>query len=159
MISIKETITRVTRDIKDYGLAVIILIVYTVLVNLIFHAFCPMVIMTGFPCPGCGLTRAFLYLATGRVRQSIQINPLGIPIVCIFIYFCFNRYILGRKAKWLIQLIGIAVACLLILYVWRMYNFFPSRAPYVYSTGNVFERIFPYYKQILYDLGVLCYTI
>lgn len=151
----KEIITRIRNDIKDFLPAVIMIAAYTVLVNLIFHAFCPMVIITGFPCPGCGMTRSLFYLATGRLYQSIQMNPMGIPTACIILYFCWNRYIKGKEAKGIIPLIAIAITLLLALYFLRMYLFFPDRVPYVYSKGNVFERFFPYYEQILYDLGIL----
>lgn len=151
----KEIITRIHHDIKDFWPAVIIIAVYTVLVNLVFHAFCPMVIVTGFPCPGCGMTRSLFYLATGRLYQSVYMNPMGIPIACIMLYFCWNRYIIGKKAKGIMPLIVIALILLVALYFLRMYLFFPGRVPYVYSKGNVFARIFPYYEQILYDLGIL----
>ncbi len=151
----KEIITRIGNDIKEFWPAVIMIAAYTVLVNLIFHAFCPMVIITGFPCPGCGMTRSLFYLATGRLYQSIQMNPMGIPIACIILYFCWNRYIKGKEAKGIIPLIVIALVLLLTLYFLRMYFFFPDRVPYVYSKDNVFERFFPYYEQILYDLGIL----
>lgn len=151
----KEVITRIRRDIRNYWQAAIAIAVYTVLVNIVFHAFCPMVIMTGFPCPGCGMTRSLFYLATGRVLKSIQMNPMGVPIACIFLYFCWNRYVKGKKAKGIIPLIVTAIVLLLTVYAFRMYRFFPDRVPYVYSKGNVFARFFPYYEQILYDLGIL----
>lgn len=151
----KEILTRIRRDIKDLLPAFVAILIYTVLVNLIFHAFCPMVIVTGLPCPGCGMTRALFYLATGRFGQSIQMHPMGVPITCIFIYFCWNRYIKGKKAKGIMPLIVMAVFLLLAVYAFRMYRFFPDRVPYVYSKGNIFEKFFPYYEQILYDLKIL----
>lgn len=34
--------------------------------------------LTGIPCPGCGLTRAFYCVAHGRVLESIRHNPFGV---------------------------------------------------------------------------------
>ena len=42
---------RVVADLKEYGMAVIAFFVYAVIVNLLFRAFCPLVIFCGFPCP------------------------------------------------------------------------------------------------------------
>lgn len=151
----KEIAARIRHDIKDMWAAIIALAVYTVLVNVIFHAFCPVVIFTGFPCPGCGMTRALFYLATGRLHQSIQMNPMGIPIACIFLYFCWNRYIMGRKAKGMMLLIAVLAILLLIIYVWRMYRYFPVSVPYVYTQNNVLSKAFPFYEQMLYDLKIL----
>ena len=41
---------------------------------------CPFALVTRHPCPGCGMTRASLALATGHVREAIGIHPLVIPV-------------------------------------------------------------------------------
>lgn len=151
----KEILARIRRDLKDMWIALIVIALYTVAVNIIFHSFCPMVIVTGFPCPGCGMTRSLFYLFTGRIYRSIQMNPMGIPIALIIIYFCFNRYIRGKKAAGMTLLVVAAVIMLLIVYVYRMYLFFPDRAPYVYTSDNIMNRVFPFYEQILYRLKLL----
>jgi len=33
--------------------------------------------LTGYPCPSCGMTTAFAYLARGQFVQSFQVNPGG----------------------------------------------------------------------------------
>ena len=38
---------------------------------------CPFYSLTGLPCPGCGLTRAFVCLAHGRLDESLHWHPLG----------------------------------------------------------------------------------
>jgi len=38
---------------------------------------CPFYLLTGLPCPGCGLTRAFVCLGHGQVVQSLHWHPLG----------------------------------------------------------------------------------
>lgn len=146
---------RVGKDIRDYWGAAAALLVYTVLLDHIFDAFCPMVIIFGLPCPGCGLTRSVLYLASGQIYRSIWINPMGIPIVGILIYFFWNRYIIGRKAKWIVPLIIIAIVLLVILYIWRMYAFFPDRVPYVYTPDNVLSQNSAFYEQMLHYLRIL----
>lgn len=151
----KEIGNRILRDVKDFWVAAVVIIGYGVLVNLIFGAFCPMVIFTGFPCPGCGMSRAIFYLFTGRLRQSVYMNPMGIPIVCLIFYFLWNRYIIGRKAKGIVFLIGAAVVALVLVYAWRMYLFFPNRVPYVYTEKNIMADFFPFYEQILHEWGIL----
>ena len=142
-------------DIREYRAAAVTLFVYVILVNLLFHNFCPMVIVTGLPCPGCGLTRSIVYLLSGKIVQSVNINPMGIPIACIIIYFFFNRYILGKKAKGMTVLITGVIIMLLLLYLWRMHIYFPNRAPYVYEKDNVLSRYFVFYEQILHEIGIL----
>lgn len=151
----KQIGSRIWRDIKEYMPAAVVIAVYIIIVNLIFHTSCPMVIISGFPCPGCGLTRSIRYLLFGKIGQSLHINPMGIPIACISLYFFFNRYIIGKKAKGMTALISITIVMLLALYIWRMHIFFPYRAPYVYAEKNILSQNFSFYKQMLHDLKIL----
>lgn len=36
---------------------------------------------SGYPCPGCGLTHAGIFLLSGNIRESLAWNPFLIPIV------------------------------------------------------------------------------
>lgn len=146
---------RLWQDVKNMWAAAVAIIVYTILVNMVFHAFCPMVIFTGFPCPACGMTRAFFYLITGNVSASVQMHPLALWAVCLFLYFAWNRYIMGRAAKGIKMLLGITFFVLIICYVWRMFLYFPDRAPYVYAERNILAGIFPLYEQILHEWNIL----
>tara|TARA_B100001750_G_C15290764_1_gene487184 strand:+ start:225 stop:683 length:459 start_codon:yes stop_codon:yes gene_type:complete len=38
---------------------------------------CSFLQLTGYPCPSCGMTTAFSYLAKVQVLQSFQVNPGG----------------------------------------------------------------------------------
>lgn len=40
-------------------------------------ALCTFRRLTGHPCPGCGLTRSFAFLAHGQVLDAFRMNPLG----------------------------------------------------------------------------------
>jgi len=44
---------------------------------------CPFRLLTGLPCPGCGLTRAWVYLAHGQWGDSFVANPFGIVLVAL----------------------------------------------------------------------------
>jgi hypothetical protein len=39
---------------------------------------CTFLRVTGVPCPGCGLTRSFISIAHGRLRDAWRFNPAGI---------------------------------------------------------------------------------
>lgn len=43
---------------------------------------CPFRLVTGLPCPGCGLTRSWVFLMHGQLGQSLYYHPLG-PISLI----------------------------------------------------------------------------
>ncbi len=44
---------------------------------------CPFRRLTGLPCPGCGLTRSWVYLAHGWWRESFLSHPFGALAVAV----------------------------------------------------------------------------
>jgi hypothetical protein len=46
-------------------------------------SFCPFKMMTGLPCPGCGMTRSVVTLLHGDIGASLYYHPLGIAIVAL----------------------------------------------------------------------------
>lgn len=44
---------------------------------------CPFRRLTGLPCPGCGLTRSWVYLAHGQWRDAIVAHPFGLVAVAL----------------------------------------------------------------------------
>ncbi|HEY0380564.1 MAG TPA: DUF2752 domain-containing protein [Pyrinomonadaceae bacterium] len=41
---------------------------------------CPFRALTGHPCPGCGMTRAFCALMHGELWRAIKLNPFSPPL-------------------------------------------------------------------------------
>ena len=50
---------------------------------------CPFYNITGLPCPGCGLTRAFVSLGHGQWLESLHWHPLGwliaLVLACLWV--------------------------------------------------------------------------
>lgn len=152
---VKTVLGRLWTDIKEYGMAVVIFLAYMIVVNLIFHAFCPSVVFTGFPCPGCGLTRAAGYLVTGRWQRAWEMNLVIFPIAAAAVYFGVNRYLLGRKVKGVNGIFVAVIVLLCVTFCVRMYLYFPNKTPYVYLENNILEKTVPFYRQTLNEWGIL----
>lgn len=58
-------------------------------------------LMIGVPCPGCGLTHAFVALMHGHIAQSIAFHPLGVIIAGALAYAFIRSMarIAGRPFK------------------------------------------------------------
>ncbi len=71
-------------------------------VNAGFFPACPLLSVTGFACPGCGLTRGFHALFHGDIWTAISFNAL-IPIYCLlflyFVVFVASIIFRGRSLK------------------------------------------------------------
>jgi len=42
------------------------------------------------PCPGCGMTRAILLLADGRVEESLRMHALAVPMLLMGVFFMLS---------------------------------------------------------------------
>nr|WP_255700775.1 DUF2752 domain-containing protein [Flavobacterium sp. F-30] len=47
------------------------------------QSFCPFKMVTGFPCPGCGITKSLVYFYQGDIYKSVSYHILG-PFVILF---------------------------------------------------------------------------
>lgn len=47
------------------------------------QSLCPFKMLTGFPCPGCGITKSLVYFYEGDILKSISYHILG-PFVIVF---------------------------------------------------------------------------
>lgn len=148
-IRVKQAAERLWKDIWQYKWLGVVLLIYYLLMEHIFSAFCPSVIITGFPCPGCGMTRAFLFVLTGQFERAWSINPLIYGCFLFAFYAGVQRYLLGRKVNgWKTIMIILAVA-LMGLYIYRMYCYFPNKPPMTFTNGSLFERLLPGYGEVI----------
>lgn len=56
----------------------------------------------GMPCPGCGMTRAFIFLGHGSIYEAFKMNPNSFFAFLIVIFIWLNRFSLlfvGREMK------------------------------------------------------------
>lgn len=143
---------RIKKDIRQYGAGLLAALLLYFLFHVLFDAFCPSVLISGFPCPGCGMTRAVLYLFRGHFERSWALNPAAVFWVIWILLFAFERYVRNRRPK------GLSLAACGILlfmvaaYIIRMYMYFPDRPPYVYTGNNLFSRTVPGYAKIVRHL-------
>ena len=98
MEQIKRILNRIIDDLRKCGIAIIVIILYLFICSVIFGTVCPMVILTGFPCPGCGLTRAVVSILCGDFAAGFKYNPAAFFWIIYIVSFLCNRYIKVQKA-------------------------------------------------------------
>jgi len=132
---------RIVKDVLEFKWAIICLVIYYLLTNDVFHAFCPMVIATGLPCPGCGVTRSIFYLLTGQISRSFALSPFALFWILLGVWFVYERYVQGKKVKGIYPLIGCIFVAMMVYYVYRMYTAFPFIPPMIYREDNVLNNL------------------
>ena len=70
---------------KNTGLTVIILSVLALFLLMSDEGLCMFKRITGIPCAGCGMTRAFLELYKLNIAAAFSYNLLALPLLIAFI--------------------------------------------------------------------------
>ena len=125
-------------NIKKKRAALFLLLGLIVLVILLLWG-CPFWIIIGVPCPGCGITRAWMLAVRGNLGEAFAMHPLyllSLPMMGLIFMprsWKLNKY--KNTALTAIALVFIAV------YAWRMVAMFPHTEPLVYNRNAVIYKI------------------
>jgi len=100
---------------------------------------CPLRVTTGVPCPGCGLTRAVMALATGDLAEALHWHPLVFLLAPILVFTIGRAMLIGagflRPDAWKVRMPswGLALFAIVLIGVWlaRFAGYFggPSDPP------------------------------
>ncbi len=95
----------------------------------------------GIPCPGCGMTRAFISLAKLDIRSAFYYHPLFILPVLPALLFLF------KKKQFVVQLyksnrFWLAILFIVLsVYLYRMIALFPDQAPMDFNSKAVLPSL------------------
>ena len=108
-------------DLYHNRTTILVILIYIVITQVLFHTVCPIAIIFGFPCPACGLTRAGICLLTGRFLSAFYMNPCIFLLIPYFFYLWIFKYILEKKPSFLTPVtisLSIAVISIYIIRIW-----------------------------------------
>lgn len=129
MLSIKKILQRISADIKTNHIFLLLLAAYAAAAQLLFQTVCPFAILTGRPCPACGMTRACLLLLGGHFSAAAALNPAVFFWAFILVYFCVFRYILDKNAPFSGFFIIFAGSLTIFFYILRITSKTPVPVP------------------------------
>ena len=96
--------------IKNLGgkLTVTAAIIAAVILYGLLDITCPIKELTGIPCPGCGMTRAYLSLLQGDISAAFAFHPLFPTVPVAYLMLWTDGRLVGHK--WVDRGILIAIA-------------------------------------------------
>ena len=83
---------------------------------------CPSLRLLQIPCPGCGVTRAWMALLCGDVRAALAHNLFFLPLTVLFVWVTTNT-IFERKPTRLEKMVAYGIAGITCVYnVFRIWQ-------------------------------------
>lgn len=121
------------------------------LLSFLSGTFCFVRSVSGFPCPGCGLTRAAAALFNGNIKEAFNYHPLIIAAI-FFILVCFAAFVFNinisktrfRIFFWFVFVLFIGV------YIVRMILFYPNKEPMTYLEASLWGRFINFLKKDMF---------
>ena len=116
------------KDVVYLGVFLAGFLAYSVLMTHFLGHACPINLIFGVPCPGCGLTRAWLCVFHGSFTDAFLMHPLfwTVPLIAVFFFIgFFSEKFADSLAIKILAALG--VATFLGVYIYRMVRFFPAQ--------------------------------
>ncbi|MEE0970091.1 MAG: DUF2752 domain-containing protein [Clostridia bacterium] len=77
-------------------------------ITALFDIGCPVLYITGIPCPACGVTRAMLSLVRFDIASYLFYNPMALPL-CIAAALMLHLRVVKRNMPIVIYSVAVAV--------------------------------------------------
>lgn len=111
---------KLRQDWKNNRVALLIVLAVVVVATLLGKGVCYFRNITGIPCPGCGMTRSFLYILQGEFAKAWHMHPFAYGWIVLAVIFFVDRYVIRKKeVLWHVALIVLCVG-MLVFYVYRL---------------------------------------
>lgn len=137
------------KDMMSAKWAIMAIVAYFAFLKFFLYSLCPMVLLTGLPCPGCGLTRAAFRVLHLDFAGAWSIHPFIYAVLALAVVFVTERYLLQSKSMKVSKWCGIVVmAGMLLFYLWRMAHFFPDTPPMTYYSHNLLQKVYRMFIEI-----------
>ena len=149
-IKMKKVLKLIANDIWSLKIVVPLLFITIEGLKYLWGAMCPMVIVTGLPCPGCGLTRALISVFKLDFSHACEYNASIYLWIFVAVWWSVFRYIYEKKAPGMSLIIAIVILITIIYYLVRMFNCFPDTPPLTYQENNIIGNTIKEYSKVIH---------
>lgn len=138
------------KQLKMGMLFLVIVGIASIIVNILTDGqgtICIIANTTGFPCPTCGLTRSVMYTLKLDFKSAIEYNPL--IIILPFSVLALGYGVIKEDKKFLSKVIYIIGGIAVVVWVIRMFMYFPNVEPMIYREKSLFGVVFGFIQDII----------
>ena len=124
---------------KFFKFCILLILIFCVNFNeeLAVENLCLFRATTGFPCPSCGMTRAYIHALNLDFKNAFKYHPLFPLPLFLFVIIAFRKKV---KIFDSIYNNNFLIICLIIIfigvYVFRFINSFPYEEPFTYNYSS-----------------------
>ncbi len=122
-------------------------VIFILLIFLILTKFtCFVKLITGFPCPFCGMTRSCLSLIHFKFSDAWNYHPLFwfIPPILLFIIIAKKPIFKSRKKQTIFFILIFSI--IISVYAYRMIQLFPNVPPMDYNKNSLLYSLYIKFK-------------
>lgn len=136
----KQSIKQVIKEnLEEFFIIMVIMSIVTFLFY-VSDIKCLIKYTVGIPCPGCGLTRAWLSFFKMDLRGALRWHPLFwiVPFIIIIGVFVKGKVFENKRAN---RMLWLLLAILVLgVYCVRMIRLFPDHAPMEYNKQSLLYK-------------------
>ncbi|MEG1287531.1 MAG: DUF2752 domain-containing protein [Clostridium sp.] len=103
----------------------------------------------GVPCPGCGMTRAWIEAISGNFSEAFRFHPLFLaaPILIVLIMIRIKE-VNSKYSKVIDISIVVIIVLFILVYIFRMVKYFPNEIPMDFNNESVLSKIISLVKSL-----------
>ena len=138
---LKKAFNKFCKDIQKAKWVILGILFFYILLMQITYSTCPTIMLTGIPCPFCGMTRAGIALLHFDLKKAYQLNPMIFGILVIALVFFYIRYFTEKDLSCMRPVIISFLIISIGVYVYRMFSLFPDQWPMLYYEHNYLSGV------------------
>lgn len=124
-----------------YWIPFLIMVLYFVLSFFLTDSPCLFRLVTGLPCPACGLTRATFALFRLDFHAAFLYHPMVFLVLPIIVFVLIQDVVRKKPLKRYMPFFLAVGVCLYVVYAVRMILLFPDVEPMTYDHASILGRI------------------
>lgn len=132
--------TLISKILKSSLFWIALYLIYALIMNIFKLESCPIKLLIGLPCPGCGMTRAILCLLKLDFKGSFRYNALWLILLFIVVVAILKKYGIFKKLYYSRVFWMVIGATILTYYILRLIYVYPNE-PMDYYYFNLLNRM------------------